>query len=354
MFEFMTTSQIVAFFGGILFSVLSIATSLLAVKYAKFNSFAKTLVLSLCAPLIAVACWMFLCLSFTPAFLSQDLANLFTSLALTVAVGAMLILVARALNKKHPAEEIEETVNPVEEPAQAIDVETAQKATLLLATTAEKENEIEEISEIEETEVQANDELIQTIALAKSIEEEMKEDSEEAQIDEIEEAIKEEVADSIEEEPAEKVEEIQEEATEEVEETIEEFVGEDEIDDAIETNDETIEEFVGEETVEEAEKEVIEEIAEPAEETEETVEEIIGEDKIEEVEEPSEEQAIFAEDEIEEETDDKSVIEELDERNDEELSDDDLEFEKFLEALRKRTDAKNDDTDGDDTDGDQE
>ena len=81
MLEYMTNSQIAALIVGIVFSVISVATTLLAVKYAKkINSFAKIVSMALVAPFIAFAGWLFLIFSFLDGFRKDELLNLIISI----------------------------------------------------------------------------------------------------------------------------------------------------------------------------------------------------------------------------------------------------------------------------------
>ena len=186
MFEYMTLSQTVAFYFGIVCSVLSVATTLLAVKYAKkMDSFVKTLLLSLTAPFVAIASWMFLCFSFIPAFATSELLAFVCALALSVIVIAMIIIVAKCLYKKHPEQEETAQVEEIaQEPATevATDEDTQLAAALLIANTLEEEQAIEETEEVEEIEE------LEDIAEAAEVEEEIiAEEENEEETEEIEE-----------------------------------------------------------------------------------------------------------------------------------------------------------------------
>ena len=62
MLEYMKLSQLAAFYLGIALTVISLATTLLALKYAKkLNSFAKAISLCLIAPFLACTSWLICC-----------------------------------------------------------------------------------------------------------------------------------------------------------------------------------------------------------------------------------------------------------------------------------------------------
>ena len=102
MFDYMTDSQIAALIVGIVFSILCIATTLLAIKYAaKLNSFAKLISMALIAPFIAITGWLFLIFSFLDGFRNDELLNLLISIILSLIIVGMIIIVSKALYAKH-------------------------------------------------------------------------------------------------------------------------------------------------------------------------------------------------------------------------------------------------------------
>ena len=244
MFDYMSYSQIAALFLGIAFTVISIATTFLAVKYAKkFKSFIKTIFFSLTAPFVASVGWLFLIFSFLPGLRNDDLLNLIISI-LALFICAMVITVAKALYNKHAdlEEKDEEETAEQEEPAEQAVVEDEELATeqtteqariedkktpLLLAHTPENEDEIvvDETAEVEEpAEEESEEESVET----KETEEEVPETEE------------------VEENPEETVEEVEEPAEEEpAEETAQEETPDDN-DDEDPTEDEEFEKFLEE------------------------------------------------------------------------------------------------------------
>ena len=282
MLDFMKLSQIAALYLGIIFSVLSIATTLLAVKYAKrLNSFAKALSLGLIVPFIACASWLYLILSFIDGLRKDEILTLVISLLLSVFIFGMVVIVSKALYSKHGAS-----------------LEAYDKA---IEEGKEKKAELEtRISELENTEVeneQTDEVTVAPLLLEGTVESEndnvviYDEENGDSYIDEQE---------SIEE-------------TEETVEEVETVESEEAVEETTEAEETTIEEDVTEET--ETEEDVTESV--DTEDMEENQEETT-----EEVEEPIE-------------------IEETEEESD----DSDEEFEKFLEELRKKVDSANDEDD---------
>ena len=105
MFDYMSNSQIAALILGIVFSIIAIATTCLAFKYAsKFNSFAKAISMALVAPFIAFVSWLFLIFSYLDGFREDEVLNLIISILLAVIICGMIIIVARALYNKHEDE----------------------------------------------------------------------------------------------------------------------------------------------------------------------------------------------------------------------------------------------------------
>ena len=115
MFEYMTDSQIAAFIIGIVFSVISIATTCLAIKYAKkFNSMTKAISMALIIPAIAFVAWFFLIFSFFDGFREDEVLNLIVSIIISVILAGMVVIVARALYNKHQ-DELETEEETIEE-----------------------------------------------------------------------------------------------------------------------------------------------------------------------------------------------------------------------------------------------
>lgn len=207
MLEYMTNSQIAALIVGIVFSVISIATTLLAIKYAKkINSFAKVVSLALVAPFIAFAGWLFLIFSFLDGFRKDELLNLIISIILALILVGMIIIVAKALYTKHKDEYEDETDAEVEENEDnIIEAQEENEQTPLLVENTQQE-ELENKAEEEKEEEQTGEEEQQ----------ESEETSEEVNNEETQEEVNEneEASESEEKEEAEEVEENKEETEE--------------------------------------------------------------------------------------------------------------------------------------------
>ena len=101
-FSWMSTSQIAALISGIALTVISIATTLLAFKYAKkINSFIKVMAMSLVSPFLAMTAWLFLILSFLDGFRKDEFLSIVISALIALFICAMIMIVAKALYAKH-------------------------------------------------------------------------------------------------------------------------------------------------------------------------------------------------------------------------------------------------------------
>lgn len=282
MFDYMSNSQIAALILGIVFSIIAIATTCLAFKYAsKFNSFAKAISMALVAPFIAFVSWLFLIFSYLDGFREDEVLNLIISILLAVIICGMIIIVARALYNKHEDEFVLADQAEAEAKAKAAEVEATE-------TNVENENTEEAIKQpllIESSLTNENTVEEQPIESGNA-EEQTESEAEEADENKIEENTEESV-----------------ESEENQEETVEE------------NNDEE---------VEVAEDNKMEENADV--ETDETEEPAVEENTDETVEENNEDDSTAEDD------------------------DEDLEFEKFLEALREKAKAESENKDSNDTD----
>ncbi len=231
MLDFMKTSQLAAFYLGLIFSILTIATTLLAFKYAKrLNSFAKTLALTLIVPMISVVCWLYLVLSFVDTLRKNEALCIIISILLTLFIFGMIIIVSKALYAKH-GEDLEladgvksekKKANKTEktEAAQENKDEFVAASPLLLAHTSDNAAENEEAVENEEV---AEESVVETQELKEEEPEEVEEETEET-----DEALE-----------SEEVEETEDEEVEEDEEDTDEILIADEEENDSENQDET-------------------------------------------------------------------------------------------------------------------
>ncbi len=287
MLDFMKVSQIAALSLGIIFAVISIATTLLAIKYAKqLNSFAKAAALSLLAPFIACTSWMYLILSFIDGLRKNEILALVIALILSIFIFGMIVIVAKALYSKHGADF--EAVDEMNENNELDQEELTENNESLTAAPLFLENVEEDVVEIENDEEVEENQAEDIVALAET--------------EEVEEQ--------------EEIEENETENEEVVEETVEETAISDELVEEVEENDEN-----------ETTDEIIEEVeAKEETENEEVVEETVEENESDEIEE-----------EISEE-----VAEEIKDTDETKENFDD-EFDKFIEELKKKVDSDNND-----------
>lgn len=211
MLEYMTNSQIAALIVGIVFSVISIATTLLAIKYAKkINSFAKVVSLALVAPFIAFAGWLFLIFSFLDGFRKDELLNLIISIILALILVGMIIIVAKALYTKHKDEYEDETDAEVEENEDnIIEAQEENEQTPLLVENTQQE-------ELENKAEEEKEEELESEETSEEEQQESEETSEEVNNEETQEEVSEneEASESEEKEEAEEAEENKEETEE--------------------------------------------------------------------------------------------------------------------------------------------
>lgn len=153
-FDYMTNSQIAALIIGLVFSVIAVGTTFLSIKYAKrFDSFLKAIAITLVAPFIAFAAWLFLIFSFLDGFRNDELLNILISIVIALVICGVIIIIAKALYQKHQAELLETEFEKDREPVP--EFEDEQKETLLIEDR--KENEENNIEVQEDTTVENED-----------------------------------------------------------------------------------------------------------------------------------------------------------------------------------------------------
>mgnify|MGYP005783801677 CR=1 FL=1 len=286
--EYMTQSQIAALIIGIVFSVISVATTILTIKNAeKLNTFAKAISASIIAPFIAFVGWLFLIFSFIDGFRNDETLTLIIAILLSIVIAGMVIIVSKALYNKHQAdyedekegEEVSENESEQEDNTQ----NAGTKEPLMITGPANvQENAQEEVS-----------------VDAKEVESE--ELTKEPQVEESAETESEEIADASEVEQDKNIEQKSEEQTEEQSET------------------------------------------EEASEDETAVESEVETDEIVAVEAPQDKNAIASVDESVEELNNEEPQEETQKKKLTQEEQDDLEFEKFLESLGKNSSSEDND-----------
>lgn len=155
-FDYMTNSQIAALIIGLVFSVIAVGTTFLSIKYAKrFDSFLKAIAITLVAPFIAFAAWLFLIFSFLDGFRNDELLNILISIVIALVICGVIIIIAKALYQKHQAELLEAEFEKDREPVP--EFEDEQKETLLIEDRKENEEEKVENAENEENNVEVQE-----------------------------------------------------------------------------------------------------------------------------------------------------------------------------------------------------
>ena len=284
--EYMTQSQIAALIIGIVFSVISVATTILTIKNAdKLNTFAKAISASIIAPFIAFVGWLFLIFSFIEGFRDDETLTLIVAILLSIVIAGMVIIVSKALYNKHQADyedekEGEESENESEQEDNTQNAGT--KEPLMITGPANvQENAQEEVS-VDAKEVESEE-----TAKEPQAEESAETESESTDASEVEQ-------------------------------------------------DENIEQASEEQTEEQGE-------TEEASEDETAVESEVETDEIVAVEAPQDKNAIASAEESVEELNNEEPQEETQKKELTQEEQDDLEFEKFLESLGKNSSSEDND-----------
>lgn len=185
-FEYMTSSQIAALILGIVFSIIAVATTFLAFKYAKkFNSFVKAISMALVAPFLAMIAWLFLIFSFLDGFRKDEVLNIIISILIALFICCMIILIAKALYNKNKDKFIEEDEDeePVDDSLETIGDENeeapVQGETLLLTDATKKEIENTETDNVVDSEEVVDEKESENISKELNTEETEVDDKEE-------------------------------------------------------------------------------------------------------------------------------------------------------------------------------
>lgn len=174
--EYMTQSQIAALIIGIVFSVISVATTILTIKNAdKLNTFAKAISASIIAPFIAFVGWLFLIFSFIDGFRNDETLTLIIAILLSIVIAGMVIIVSKALYNKHQAdyedekegEEESENEGAKEDDAQNAD---AKEPLMIAGPASEQENTQEGTAAESDTQEVENEETAEEPQVEESAE----------------------------------------------------------------------------------------------------------------------------------------------------------------------------------------
>lgn len=146
--EYLTQSQIAALVIGIIFSIISIATTIISVKQAdKLSSPVKAIATAVTAPFIASTSWLFLIFSFVDGFRTDETLTLIVAILLAIILIGMITIVAKALYNKHQEDfEAKDRYKEAKKKAK----EERKKAMLLLNAPKEEKKKPQEIKQITE------------------------------------------------------------------------------------------------------------------------------------------------------------------------------------------------------------
>lgn len=377
MLNYMSGSQIASLFVGIVFSVLAVAGLVLVIKHSKaINSFDKSIAIVLVCPFIAYTSWMFLILSCVDAFKDNELLNLIVSILVGLFITVTVITIARTLYLKHyaeyeenndiisekiPNEVLSNNEDIVEVPQQEKIDETQENVTEEFEQETEEtdvldvEEEIEETqpsqivpeTEDEETSEDTSEEM--TEETSENISEETDEISEQKDIDSklVDALILTHILD--EKEKSEDAQIINEESQSDVqEENAQEEKEEDNSNEVVsEENENSEEEPIStenqtQEVEENIEQESIDDESAKEESVAETTQDEKTEDNLDDIEIEDAKQENNAEEEVEGFLNEiREILEEEEDTKHTLTQDeiDDLEFEKYLDSLKKKRDG---------------
>lgn len=140
-FNYLTMTQKVALLLGIIFSVLAVASTFFAFKHAnKIKSKVLGLIFSLIMPFLAMTSWLILIFSFLDGFKNDDIMVIFVSIAISIVICLMILVISNALYRKHDKNMTEEV--EIKEENKVVEAEPAQE---------EADENIEEVTTVDET-----------------------------------------------------------------------------------------------------------------------------------------------------------------------------------------------------------
>ena len=192
----LTNSQIAALIIAIVFSVLTVATVFLTIKYAKkFDSFVKATCVALSAPFVAFASWLYVIFSFLDGFRGNELVNLLISIIIALILCGVIIIISKALYNKHQAEFLEEDFKKDrDENGFESEEEIENDSTFLLLENNQNENNNQDSLENSEMKEEKYEEIQEeNIDLTKN---EIEENDEEENTEESEENLVEDIEDN--------------------------------------------------------------------------------------------------------------------------------------------------------------
>ncbi len=220
MFTNLTTTQLTALILGVAFSAIAVACSFFALRWSKkIKSKVLAGAITTIAPFIAITAWFFLIFSYVKGVKEDEIFNLFISMAISLVICFMILVVSSLLYRKNIARLME--IEKQEE-----EKERAKQEAIAIAVAKAQQNNQEVIEvEVEDAEIEENADNQEIDEVVEESEDLVEENQE--TLDEVEE---------IEELPEEAIEEFDE--VEELEEETEELAEED-LDEVVEKSEET-------------------------------------------------------------------------------------------------------------------
>ena len=214
MFANLTTTQLVALILGIVFSAIAVACSFFALRWAKkIKSRILACCITMIAPFIAITSWFVLIFSYVKAFKNDEVFNIFVSMALSLVVCFMILVVASLVFRKNKDRLAEIEQKEKEEEQKALEMRMAQVELAKEEARLKEEAKKERFEELKEE----LDSAEQDLYTEETVEAEEDLTSEETQEEE-------ETETEVEENQEEVDEDIQEEAEETADENVEESV----------------------------------------------------------------------------------------------------------------------------------
>jgi len=199
MFTNLTTTQLTALILGVAFSAIAVACSFFALRWSKkIKSKVLAGAITTIAPFIAITAWFFLIFSYVKGVKEDEIFNLFISMAISLVICFMILVVSSLLYRKNIArlmeiEKQEEEKERAKQEAIAIAVAKAQQDNQEVIEVEVEDAEIEENADNQEIDevVEESEDLVEENQETLDEVEELEEETEELAEEDLDEVVEE-------------------------------------------------------------------------------------------------------------------------------------------------------------------
>ena len=199
MFTNLTTTQLTALILGVAFSAIAVACSFFALRWSrKIKSKVLAGAITTSAPFIAITAWFFLIFSYVKGVKEDEIFNLFISMAISLVICFMILVVSSLLYRKNIArlmeiEKQEEEKERAKQEAIAIAVAKAQQDNQEVIEVEVEDAEIEENTDNQEIDkvVEESEDLVEENQETLDEVEELEEETEELAEGDLDEVVEE-------------------------------------------------------------------------------------------------------------------------------------------------------------------